>query len=474
MLFSSPEFIFLFLPVVVAVTYLIGVYSDFGAKLFLIVASAYFYTVSGLTDVIVLALSLLANFALARAIERGRYARLFLAAGILFDVAVLGYFKYFNFITDTINTTFGREIAHGEFRHLPLAISFFTFQQIAFLIDVKRRNIERPNLLNYIFFLFFFPHLIAGPITSYLPISRQIELKRVFTPRVRNICFGCALFAIGLAKKVLIADPLGNYVRPFFAMQSELGIGTSWLAAFAYSFQIYFDFSGYSDMAIGLGMLFNIRLPLNFASPYKSHSIQEFWRRWHITLSNWLRDYVYISLGGNRRGGARTYLNLVATMLIGGIWHGAGWGFVLWGLMHGLALAANRWYSRSSLPRLPASFAWPLTFLFVTVTWVLFRSANLSDAGVHLSAMVDLPSLATDSFRPFLDRAAFNRMMALVVFAGVLAFLAPTATMIAGATISPDRKIALRAAILAGILFGMALVTFTGGTSTNDFIYFRF
>ena len=474
MLFSTPEFIFVFLPIVLVATYLIGVYSDLYAKIFLILASVYFYTVSGLTDVIVLILSLGANFALARAIERGRHARLFLAGGILLDVAVLAYFKYFDFITDTINTAFGQEIAHGEFRHLPLAISFFTFQQIAFLMDVRRGNIKNPNLLNYVFFLFFFPHLIAGPITSYLPISRQVDLKRVFTPRVRNICFGLALFSVGLAKKVLIADPLGTYVRPFFDMQAELGFGTSWLAAFAYSFQIYFDFSGYSDMAIGLGMLFNIRLPLNFASPYKSHSIQEFWRRWHITLSNWLRDYIYISLGGNRHGNVRTYLNLVATMLIGGLWHGAGWGFVVWGLLHGLALAVNRWYGRSGRPRLPSWVAWPATFLFVTVTWVLFRSANLVDAGVHLAAMLDIASVTTDSFKPFLQRAEFNRMVFLVILAAGLSFLAPTAAMIAGATIAPNRKLALRAALLSGVLFGMALITFTGGTSTNDFIYFRF
>ncbi len=474
MLFSTPEFIFLFLPVVTLLTFWIGRYSDLGAKLFLILASIYFYTVSGVLDVIVLAVSLAANFALARAIERGRFARGFLAFGIALDVLILGYFKYFDFLTDTVNSAFGREVSHGEFRHLPLAISFFTFQQIAFLIDVHRGNIKRPNLLNYVFFLFFFPHLIAGPITSYLPISHQVDLKRVFTPRVRNICFGLALFAVGLAKKVLIADPLGAYVRPFFDNQDALGFGTAWLAALGYSFQIYFDFSGYSDMAIGLGVIFNIRLPLNFASPYKSRSIQEFWRRWHITLSNWLRDYVYISLGGNRRGQLRTYGNLIATMLIGGLWHGAGWGFVLWGLAHGLALAANRWYTRSGLPRIPKWAGWLVTFLFVTFTWILFRSANLEGAATHLLAMVDVSSIARDSYRPFLRVAELNRMIALVAFAGAIAFLAPPAMQIAGATILPDRRLAFRVALFCGALFGLAVISFTGASSTNEFIYFRF
>ncbi|HWJ71788.1 MAG TPA: MBOAT family O-acyltransferase [Kaistia sp.] len=474
MLFSSPEFIFLFLPVVALLTFAIGRISDLYAKIFLILASVYFYTVSGVLDVLVLGLSLFANFALARAIERGRFAAAFLAFGITLDVVILGYFKYFNFLTDTVNAAFGYQVSHGEFRHLPLAISFFTFQQIAFLIDVHRGNIRRPNLLNYIFFLFFFPHLIAGPITSYLPISRQVDLKRVFTPRVRNICFGLALFAVGLAKKVLIADPLGGYIKPFFDNQDALGFGTAWLAALGYSFQIYFDFSGYSDMAIGLGMIFNIRLPLNFASPYKSRSIQEFWRRWHITLSNWLRDYVYISLGGNRRGKVRTYANLIATMLIGGLWHGAGWGFVLWGLAHGLALAANRWYARSGLPRLPAFAGWLLTFLFVTFAWILFRSATLAGAGVHLLAMVDVSAIASDNWRPFLSVAELNRMIALVAFAAAIAFFAPPAKEIANATILPDRRLALRAACLCGVLFGLAMITFTGHTSTNEFIYFRF
>jgi D-alanyl-lipoteichoic acid acyltransferase DltB (MBOAT superfamily) len=474
MLFSSPEFIFLFLPVVTLVTWALARQSDLAAKIFLIFASVVFYTISGFLDVVVLAVSLAANFALAMAIERGRHAKLYLVAGIVFDVALLGYFKYFDFLTDTVNTAFGREVSHGEFRHLPLAISFFTFQQIAFLIDVHRGRIRRPNLGNYVFFLFFFPHLIAGPITSYLPISRQVDLKRVFTPRVRNICFGLALFSVGLAKKVLIADPLGIYVKPFFADQKALGFWTAWLSAFGYSFQIYFDFSGYSDMAIGLGMLFNIRLPLNFASPYKSRSIQEFWRRWHITLSNWLRDYVYIPLGGNRHGSVRTYANLVATMLIGGIWHGAGWGFVVWGLVHGLGLAVNRFWARSGMPRLPRAIAWPLTFLFVTFAWILFRSATLGDAMIHLHAMVDPAGMFTDSYRPFLTVANLNRMMALVGLAALVSFLAPPAALIAGVTILPNRRAAFRAALWCGLIFGLALLAFTGQTSTNEFIYFRF
>ncbi|MBN9018222.1 MAG: MBOAT family protein [Rhizobiales bacterium] len=474
MLFSSPEFIFLFLPATLAVTFLVGRYSDQGAKLFLILASAVFYIVSGPEDLVVLALALVANFSLALAIERGHHTRLLLTIGITLDVLILGYFKYFDFITDTINSAFGHEVSHGEFRHLPLAISFFTFQQIAFLVDVARKRIRRPNLVNYIFFLFFFPHLIAGPITSYLPISRQIELKRVFTPRVRNLCFGLALFSVGFAKKVTLADPLGAYIIPFFDKQSELGFLTAWLAAFAYSFQIYFDFSGYSDMAIGLGMMFNIRLPLNFASPYKSFSIQEFWRRWHITLSNWLRNYLYIPLGGNRHGTGRTYANLILTMVIGGIWHGAGWGFVLWGLAHGVGLAVNRWYGRSGLPSLPRWFAWLLTFLFVTAVWVLFRSATLAGALTQLQVMANPLTALTDSYRPFARPAELNRMLVLVGISGAIALLGPPAYRIARATIGPNHGLALRTALYCGALFALALIGLTGGTSKNAFIYFRF
>ncbi len=352
MLFSSPEFIFLFLPAVTFLTYALARVSDLYAKIFLIVASAFFYTVSGLTDVLVLIVSLGANFALARAIERGSSLRPrgFLTLGILLDVAILGYFKYFDFLTDTVNTAFGREVSHGEFRHLPLAIPSFTFQQIAFLIDVHRGRISQAQPAQLCLLPVLLPHLIAGPITSYLPISRQVDLKRVFTPRLRNICFGLALFSVGLAKKVLIADPLGSYVRPFFdnpealGMRHGLALGGRLFAADLFRF-LRLQRHGDRPRHACSTSACRSTSPRPTNRPRSRNSGGAGTSR----LSNWLRDYIYIPLGGNRRGSIRTYASLIATMLIGGLWHGAGWGFVLWGLAHGTALAVNRFYARAAL-----------------------------------------------------------------------------------------------------------------------------
>ncbi len=455
MLFSSPEFIFLFLPVVTLVTWALARQSDLAAKIFLILASVVFYTISGFLDVIVLAVSLAANFALAMAIERGRHAKLYLVVGIVFDVAILGYFKYFDFLTDTVNTAFGREVSHGEFRHLPLAISFFTFQQIAFLIDVHRGRIRRPNLGNYVFFLFFFPHLIAGPITSYLPISRQVDLKRVFTPRVRNICFGLALFSVGLAKKVLIADPLGIYVKPFFADQEALGFWTAWLSAFGYSFQIYFDFSGYTDMALGIALLFGVVLPQNFDIPYRSLSIQDFWRRWHMTLSRFLRDYLYIPLGGSRSGLPTQVWALFATMALGGLWHGAGLTFVAWGVAHGLALIVALFWRRAGWP-MPAPLGWLLTFLFVVLCWVLFRAPSFEAALAIYKGLFGLAPIGTGfKWRALLPAAAF-------------AIIGPTAWNLVH-RLPPARWLAM----LAGLLFVLILLKI-GEDANYEFIYFQF
>ncbi|MEQ8247492.1 MAG: MBOAT family O-acyltransferase [Alphaproteobacteria bacterium] len=272
---------------------------------------------------------------------------------------------------------------------LPLGISFFTFQQIAFLVDAYRGRASENSLLDYSIFVAFFPQLIAGPIVHHKEMMPQFAQSALQGPNLDNIAKGAFIFAIGFWKKVAVADTLSLWVVQGFGNAQSLNFIEAWTTALAYTFQIYFDFSGYADMAIGAALMFNIALPINFFSPYKAQSIRDFWQRWHISLSNFLRDYVYIPLGGNANGPPRVYLNLAATFLIGGLWHGAGWTFIIWGALHGAAMVFHRIWSLHGL-RLPSTLAWATTFLFVVVTWVFFRADTLADALAILRAMIGL------------------------------------------------------------------------------------
>ena len=280
---------------------------------------------------------------------------------------------------------------------LPLGISFFTFTQIAFLVDVRRGGVIEPNPVHYLLFVTYFPHLIAGPVLHHKEMMPQFRNSATYQFNWENMAVGSSIFAIGLAKKVLLADGVAGYVGPVF---DAAGHGESvdffeaWGGALAYTFQLYFDFSGYSDMAIGLSRMFGVVLPLNFHSPYKARSIADFWRRWHMTLSRFLRDYLYIPLGGNRNGSARRSLNLFLTMTLGGLWHGAGWTFVIWGMLHGGFLIINNVWSTLTINIIPNSFftrhltnflALVMTFIAVVVAWVFFRASSI-DAALHILA----------------------------------------------------------------------------------------
>jgi alginate O-acetyltransferase complex protein AlgI len=279
---------------------------------------------------------IVANFALAasivpRAGRRPRAAKPLLVLGIVLNLATLGYFKYANFFVDNLNAVAGLDLVLGKVV-LPIGISFFTFQKIAFLVDAYRGKVDRLNFIDYALFVTFFPQLIAGPIVHHSEVIRQFREQA--TVSMPTIALGVTIFTIGLAKKVMLADTAALYASPGFdavAAGARPDALAAWGAALAYTAQLYFDFSGYSDMAIGAGLLFGIRLPVNFASPYRAESIIDFWHRWHITLSRFLRDYLYVPLGGNRKGRARRYVNLLITMVLGGFWHGAGWTFVIWG-----------------------------------------------------------------------------------------------------------------------------------------------
>lgn len=398
MLFNSYLYIFLFLPVVYGgFLWLTRVTSYKWVVAWLVSASLFFYGWWNPVYLILLSGSILVNFGFGHTLQRmgGAGRKPVLIAGIIFNVGLLAYFKYANFFVDTVETLTAREFTFSEVA-LPLAISFITFQKIAFLMDIYQRKIVMSDFLTFCLFVVFFPQLIAGPIVHYAQIVPQIQRRLMSSARARECAMGCSLFILGLAKKVLIADQLATYANPIFLAAESgevLSTAEAWLGALSYTFQLYFDFSGYADMAIGAALLFGIKLPINFLSPYKSTSIIDFWRRWHISLSNFLRDYVYISMGGNRKGEARKLQAIFLTMFIGGVWHGAGWTFVLWGALHGLYLVINhlwRSYGLAWKGRLWTIGAHLLTFTAVVAGWVLFRAASVEGAGSLLQSMAGI------------------------------------------------------------------------------------
>ena len=342
MLFNSIPFILVFLPAVLIGYYVLRYFSLFRVSLgWLAVASLFFYAWWNPKYLLLLLTSIVLNFYLGKSIANSRYKRPLLIIGISGNLAAIAVYKYLGFFASTVAQLTGAEIAVPELL-LPLAISFFTFQQIAYLVDTYRTGYAEEMFDRYLLFVSFFPQLIAGPIVHHKEVAHQFSLLSVRAGRIDQVSTGLFLFSIGLAKKVLIADNLAPFANPVFSA-ADSGAAPTFLEAWgglsAYTFQLYFDFSGYADMAVGLAKLFGIDLPINFNSPYKSRSIIEFWRRWHMTLSHFLRDYLYIPLGGSRRGSRS--LNLLATMLLGGLWHGAGWNFIIWGGLHGAFLIVN-------------------------------------------------------------------------------------------------------------------------------------
>jgi alginate O-acetyltransferase complex protein AlgI len=400
MLFNSFEFVFIFLPVALTGFVIVGMIFDapVGRVLWLAIASLAFYGYWNPRFLPVIAVSIVVNFGFANAIASfKRYARLLLLMAVAANLAALGFYKYANFGIGIINSVTELSLPAVSIT-LPLGISFFTFTQIAYLVDVAFGQAYERSFIKYVLFVAYFPHLIAGPIMHHQEMMPQFSSRKARLSTDRLV-IGLTVFAIGLFKKAVIADFFATLCAPIFAAAARGSVSgfDAWCAALAYSLQIYFDFSGYCDMAIGISFLFGIVLPFNFDAPYKSQSIGEFWHRWHITLSRFLRDYVYIPLGGNRRGEPRRVANLAATMLIGGLWHGAGWTFVVWGGLHGLLLIINHGWVRL-LKRVPplarigetsayavASLA--LTQVCVLITWVCFRSDSLRVAGRMLSAM---------------------------------------------------------------------------------------
>jgi len=392
MLFNSYEFIFLFLPFSFFIYFfLLQKRLIIGAKGFLVFASLFFYSWWNIAYLPIILSSMLFNYIIGNSLnENFKKIRIqrksLLAFGIIANIALLGYFKYSDFFIENFNFAFDGSVPLLHLA-LPLAISFFTFQQIAYLVDSYRGETAEYDFLNYSLFVTFFPQLIAGPIVHHAEMMPQFKKTRNQVKNYRNIALGLFIFSIGLFKKVIIADTFAVWATNGFDIAKTLNLFEAWATSLSYTFQLYFDFSGYTDMAIGAALLFNIKLPINFNSPYKATSIQDFWRRWHITLSRFLKEYVYIPIGGNRKGEFRTYTNLFATFLLGGIWHGAGWTFVFWGFLHGMALVIHRAWQKLGF-KMNIILAWFITFNFINIAWVFFRAKEWDDAIKVLSGMV--------------------------------------------------------------------------------------
>ena len=474
MLFSSWEYIFIFLPLVFCMHYCLAANAPWkAAKAFLVLGSLVYYAWWNVSFLSVILFSVLFNYAMAGLIRSRRaHGKPLLILGIAGNLAVLGYFKYYGFFVENVNTVFGAGLWNREIL-LPLGISFFTFQQIAFLVDCFKEPVRRYGFLDYSLFVTFFPQLIAGPIVHHKEMLPQFEAAGNRKMNHDNIVRGIFLFSIGLAKKVLLADNFAALATAGFDGAQSLTIVEAWAVSLSYTFQLYFDFSGYTDMALGSALLFNIRLPVNFDSPYRALSIQDFWRRWHMTLSRFLRDYVYLPLGGSRNGTVRTCINLMATFLLAGLWHGAGWTFVFWGALHGAALAAHRIWRALGL-RMWTWLAWGMTFLFVNFAWIFFRARQWEDARKILQGMAGLGrplewGQGAKSVGHWLEAVGGSgQSIALLLFALLTIFCKNS-----NALLDDSRPLTRRHSVCFASMAAASLILMTCSDYT-EFIYFNF
>ena len=400
MLFNSYEYLIYFLPVALALYFVPGRRPAW-AIASLVAASLFFYSWWSPQHLPLILASIGVNFYIGRALRRSsRHGRILLAFGIAANLLLLAVFKYADFALRSVEQLTSTPISLLHLA-LPLGISFFTFTQIAYLVDVSRGRAREPSLLNFALFVSFFPHLLAGPILHHSEMMPQFASASNKRPQAINLAAGLFLLCIGLIKKVCFADALAPVAATGFDHSATVSMLGAWLAVLAYTLQIYFDFSGYTDMALGAARMFNIHLPINFNSPYQATNIREFWHRWHMTLSRFLREYLYIPLGGNRDRQWRTAVNVMVTFVLGGLWHGAAWTFVVWGALHGCALVCFQGWQRTG-QKLPRPLAWALTFVFVMVTWVFFRAGSLATAVAMLRAMIG--ANGTGSTRAWLEQ----------------------------------------------------------------------
>lgn len=478
--FYDYSFMFLFLPLVVVGARIIRRLGQLPQYMFLLSASAYFYASWGTASPLLLAGSVTFNYALGQLLNR-QPSKLLLGVGVGANLGLLCYYKYFGFFIDNLSQVF--DLPAFAQVLLPLGISFFTFQQIAYLVDSNRREVGPHNFASYSLFITLFPHLIAGPIVLQSDVLKQLHRRDALEIDMRGIALGLAMFIIGLGKKIIVADAFAAYATPLFekAVTSPLGVVEAWQAALAYTFQIYYDFSGYSDMAVGLGLCLGVRLPFNFDSPYKSRSLVEFWRRWHISLSRFLRYYLYIPLGGNRAGELRMLLNVFVVMVLGGLWHGASWTFVAWGALHGLMLLANRswrdvWPKAARPFAPPPALCWLMTFAVVVFAWVLFRSPDIATAWRIWQAMLGLEAAAGGSVSWLFWAMAAAAIVACVTLPNSQQLVLRDGR--APAAVPWWHKLAWHPGIAWGLglgcVLGAVVVATWQATSVPEFIYFNF
>lgn len=486
MLFNSYEFIFLFLPITLFFYFFLNRKKFTKVSMVILVfSSLFFYSWWNPAYLPLILVSMIFNYLIGTSLAKEKKCRKLskkklLSLGIIANIGTLSYYKYSEFIINNINFVLNNEISHQNIE-LPLAISFFTFQQIAYLVDSYNGETKEYKFLNYGMFVTFFPQLIAGPIVHHREMMPQFSNPRNKVLNYKNIAVGLFVFSIGLFKKVVIADTFAIWATNGFDFAETLHFIQAWMVSLSYSFQLYFDFSGYADMAIGVALLFNIKLPINFNSPYKASNIQDFWRRWHITLGRFLRDYIYIPLGGSRKTQSKTYINLMATFIIGGIWHGAGWTFIFWGFLHGLALVIQRLWSRSKF-KVNSFIGWIITFNFVNLSWIFFRSENLGDAVKVLKGMfgfngIILPSFLSNqlsflskygiefgSTLPLLEADIYTPIWLIVGFLLILLFKN---------SVEKQEKIKLnfKTSVLSSLIFLYAIYSLE---KASQFLYFNF
>lgn len=467
MSFNSFLFILAFLPVVLIV-YQLLIHRNWirESKLWLVAVSLFFYGYAGLSALAVLVVSMMVNYLIPRWFfppgkTRTESAKRWLIAGIGVNIGLLVYLKYFDFALSALGGLVDLSF-HPPQPFMMLGISFITFQQIAFLIDTFRGQVEDYSLMDYLIYITFFPKIVSGPITRYSYLVPQLqELKSINS---ENLAKGVYVFCIGLFKKVVIADTLAKLAAAGFDTNAQLSMIEGWITSLSYTGQIYFDFSGYTDMAMGVALMLNIKLPFNFNSPYRAVSIRDFWGRWHITLTRFLTDYLYIPLGGSREGELKTLRNIMITFLISGLWHGASWTFVFWGFLHGLAMVVQRLWQKLGI-KLPRLLAWFITFNFVNVAWVFFRAADFTDALRVLHGMF-YPA-AWGGFNVFTSITAANSYLTIpVAIIAVVMLLLKQNSNSFTLDISPmNRKVYLLAILV------IVSVLFLNSSVPKEFIY---
>ena len=476
MVFSSYEMIFAFLPIVLIVYFSLskltnGLYQ----KVFLILASLFFYGYFNPSYLVIIIASIIINYIIAwfmcRYEEKTSLKKILLAAGIVFNIGLLGYFKYYDFFISNINAAFNLDFPIKNLL-LPLGISFFTFQQFSFLISVYKKEEKLGNFVDYSLFVTFFPQLVAGPIVLYNEMMPQFVDDKNRRFNFDNFSKGIYIFCIGLFKKLVIADTVALFVNNGFEI-INLSLPTAWIVTLSYTLQIYFDFSGYSDMAIGLGKMFNINIPVNFNSPYTSESITVFWRKWHITLGRALSTYVYIPLGGNRKGKLRTYINLFVTFLVSGLWHGAAWTFIIWGALHGVFMVIERRFNKI-ISKIPKYVRIVATFIVVNFLWVLFRATSFTQAlniykgmfNFNNFSLSQIPSLCLDGIVELPSKIAIIYVVGLVLLLSFIVFFTKNSI-----SKLENFKPTTKNMILTVVLFVISVIHLS---KLSVFIYFNF